>query len=242
MTLLLAALATAALLWGRKRLSGTTLISAWWWALAAAWCIAVVELARVWFAESLSEPTLDAARYAAAAATFCPTMAALGAKRPQDKAWQLVVLSLWSILVLPAAESVFLHSGQAFEIRGARSWFLLGLIVVGAANSLPTRFWLSSLLAAAGQTMLLVDHLPLGIIGGGDRGLLLGLALCVAAIGLAAAGLPARRAQRVPLDRLWLDFRDLFGALWGLRVAERVNASAALYRWNVALSWDGFRS
>jgi hypothetical protein len=240
--LLLASLATLALVFVRRQILGTTLVSAWWWALAATWFIALVEGARVWLGEAISDSTLEAARYAAATATFCPTMAALGAKRPQDKAWQFVVFSLWGILVLPAAEAVFLHPGQGLEIRGARSWFLFALVVVGAANSLPTRFWLSSLLAAAGQTILLVDHLPLGASGVGDRGLLLGLFLCVAALGLAAARFPRDRTERMPLDRLWLDFRDLFGALWGLRVAERVNASAGQGRWKITLSWSGFHS
>ena len=39
--------------------------------------------------------------FAAAMIVFCPAMALLGAKRPQDKPWQLIVLSLWGILALP---------------------------------------------------------------------------------------------------------------------------------------------
>lgn len=58
---------------------------------------------------------------------------------------------------------------------------------------------------------------------------------------LMAVGLPRGAAARSPLDRVWLDFRDAFGVAWGLRVAERLNASAAMYSWPVTLTWQGFR-
>jgi hypothetical protein len=39
---------------------------------------------------------------------------------------------------------------------------------------------------------------------------------------------------------VWRDFRDSFGTVWGLRVMERMNASAKMYDWPVALEWSGF--
>ena len=52
----------------------------------------------------------------------------------------------------------------------------------------------------------------------------------------------ARRTATNRLDRAWLDFRDAFEAVWGLRVCERINASATMYDWPVTLAWRGFRS
>ncbi len=68
----------------------------------------------------------------------------------------------------------------------------------------------------------------------------MGLGLMVADWGLLAAELPPARRDVSPLDRVWLDFRDLYGAAWGLRVMERMNASAAMYGWPVQLTWSGF--
>ena len=72
------------------------------------------------------------------------------------------------------------------------------------------------------------------------RGPQLGLAAIVLAWGLQAAGLPRGKAA-APLDRVWLDFRDAFGVVWSLRVAERVNSTAAMVGWPVTLGWHGFR-
>ncbi len=41
-------------------------------------------------------------------------------------------------------------------------------------------------------------------------------------------------------DRVWTDFRDLFGTVWSLRVMERVNETARLQQWNWELTWSGF--
>jgi len=66
-----------------------------------------------------------------------------------------------------------------------------------------------------------------------------GMALVVLAWWLWAADLPRGRAATDPLSRVWLDFRDDFGAVWGLRVMERMNASSTMYDWPLVLSWSG---
>ncbi|MCO6456862.1 MAG: hypothetical protein J5I93_16310, partial [Pirellulaceae bacterium] len=47
-------------------------------------------------------------------------------------------------------------------------------------------------------------------------------------------------ADRRDRDRVWLDFRDQFGAFWALRVAERMNVALAQQRWPLVLGWSGF--
>lgn len=222
-----------------RRLAGTTLTGTWYWTLASTLAIGVTESllyhtpsTAAWFAP---------VRFAIVTTCFCPLMALLGAKRPQHRAWHFVVLALWAILVLPAAESLVLRHGQMPDVRGARSWFMLALIAVGLVNYLPTRCWLAGLVLAAAQACMLAEFLPM-IRHFQDRGIaLVGFAAWVTALIIMAVVARTRSPRREPLDAVWLDFRDSFGTLWALRVAERINAAAAVSDWPISLSWAGFR-
>jgi hypothetical protein len=167
-------------------------------------------------------------------------MALLGAKRPQDRAWQFIVLSLWAILSLPSFEWMLFGGRQ--EIHAARFAFLLILLGIGLANGLPTRYWPTSLLIGLGQLVLVMpfmmstqDWMPV------ERGPLLAIVAFVAGWSLEAVGWPRATRGRSPWDRLWLDFRDNFGTVRGLRVAERINATSALVGWPVRVGWSGFQ-
>jgi hypothetical protein len=50
------------------------------------------------------------------------------------------------------------------------------------------------------------------------------------------------RSTLMPADRLWLDFRDTFGTLWALRLADRINRAAQQEGWECRLHWRGFAS
>ena len=229
--------AAAGLLLRRAHVRETTLLPAWWWALAA-----IVAWSATEAAAALAGPRpgnwLAPLRLAAIALSFCPVLAVLGAKRPQHAAWSFVVAALWAILALPAAEAFFLQRDQRLEMGDARSWFLWILIFVGPINYVATRQWLASLLLAAGQVLALSEYLPLI-----QRSLFIGqhtVALLVAAAAAVAAR-PPRSGAGSPHDRLWLDFRDLFGLFWSLRLQERVNTVAASSGWPLWLGWFGLQ-
>ena len=228
------------LLHGRSGIRQTTLVPAWWWSLIALWAWSSVEILAA--VAHLTPAWLAPLRYSAVALSFCPMMAVLGAKRPQHAAWSFIVLSLWAILALPAAETFFLQRGQRLEINDARSWFLWLLILLAPVNYLPTRHWLTALLLAAGQVIGLSDYLPLVGRPLFNQNVLAGL--FVASLGLARLMIPrlGNEPQRSSgYDRLWLDFRDAFGLLWALRLQERVNFVAQTNGWDIELSWSGFR-
>src|SRR5262245_57743439 len=83
---------------------GTTLVAPMVWALVAL-LLLVVDAAM-----SSGTDGMEAKFQAiAATATFCPLVSLLGAKRPQHRAWQWIVLSLWAVAALPAIESLIVH-------------------------------------------------------------------------------------------------------------------------------------
>lgn len=228
-----------------RRLRGTTLVGSQGWLGACLVAVAAVEIWLAWSAEPTTASAAELLRYFAATLTFCPLMALLGAKRPQDRAWHFIVASLWVILALPALHVGLLRAGQGLSTPPALAWFMLGLIVIGMLNRLLTPAWISGLLFACGQTSLLAPHLPLlGNVPGVEgypRGLIgLGL-IAVSAVVSWRISRP-RRASAEPLDRLWLEFRDLFGVFWALRLAERVNSAAAVTKSDLVLRWTGFQT
>jgi hypothetical protein len=230
----LALLGLAALFWRQPRLRGTTLVAPWFWSLTSLVSLVGAELAIALWSEPAST-WIGPLRLAAATSTFCPTMALLGAKRPQDRGWQAIVLSLWGILSLPSIEWL-LFGGQT-ELHPARFWFLVILIAVGASNGLGTRYWPSSLLFSGGQILLLTS-----LFSAAPRPWMppVSIAAIVLAWWFEAAQWPRSAHVAQPLDRVWLDFRDAFGVVWALRIIERMNASSRMYAWPVTLTWQGF--
>jgi hypothetical protein len=229
----------AALVYGFRGIRGTTLLAPWWWSVVSLSLVAGGEAA---IAVCRVSETAAAAqwRLAAGAMTFCPLVALLGAKRPQNRAWQFIVFSFWVILALPAAQARLLRPEEPPAVHPLWSWFLVVLMVVGLTNYLPTRFWFAGLLAALGQATFHWQYLPFGSQFAPQQAPLCGLALMSASA--VAAAVLARIPRRIidPLDRLWLDFRDQFGVVWGLRVAERINALAKMSGWDARLGWLGF--
>ena len=229
----------AALARGFRASHGTTLRAPWWWAAGS---LAAVAIGEIVITASGAESTPGAAqlRLAAAATTFCPLVALLGAKRPQDRAWQLIVLSFWVILALPSAQAWLMTPGEPPVMHPLWVGFVMVLAIVGCTNYLPTRFWLAGLLAAVGQLVLHWGQLPLVPQNWAAGAPLCGLGLLAAALVTAAVAARRQLPAHEPLDRLWIDFRDRYGVVWGLRVAERMNATAKLHDWGVILGWNGF--
>jgi len=240
-SLLPAAMAVAMLVAGRARVAGTTLVAPWWWTLASVASIAGVEAA-VHLAVESSYGWRDPLRYAAAMMSLCPMMALLGAKRPQSGPWQFVVLTMWVVLALPAAEWWLFGSGEAREIHWARLALVVILVAVELFNYLPTRFWPSIVLVVGAQLVLVAPYLgmPAGPVPPGMAAPI-GLAIIDGALALVFIGWPRARTADHPLDRVWIDFRDAYGVVWALRVLARANETAGRFGWGLNLTWKGFR-
>jgi len=119
---------------------------------------------------------------------------------------------------------------------------LAGPLVVGVLNYLPTR------LAPAALALLIGCALELAALitsarTGQERPLVLeaGWMAVVFTPWVAYSCLRRGDAGASEFDRLWLDFRNHFGFVWGQRVREQFNRSAANAGWPVVLRWQGLR-
>ena len=129
-------------------------------------------------------------------------------------------------------------SAAGREIHPARGWFLLILITLGTLNYLPTRFGLSSLLWAAGEVALLALTYPVRRCWvGRGRGSPWDCSWRPwRSPGCEVVAPPAK----IPWIVCGADFRDSYGAVWAMRIAERVNTAAAEQGWGQRLDWSGF--
>lgn len=159
----------------------------------------------------------------------CPIVAVLGARRPQNRIWPLVVISLLVILILPKAPNLLGQSDRQLA-HSVWKWFFAGLLLVGWSNYLPTRLMLATTLwCLPGLSWVCSDAVHWSLIF---------------APGLAGAVgvLSAKRwsARSTGWNVVWRDFRTLYGAVWALRVEERTHALAESLDAGVALDWWGF--
>jgi hypothetical protein len=216
----------------------STLMIPWAWCVG---CFALVVLT-CGYAAFVPAPerssTFLAIQFAAASGTLCPIVALVGAKRPQHSAWSFVVLALWFILALPAAEVIFLNRGQELEINSIRSWFLWVLLAAELSTFAATRYAVGILLLVAGQIVWLHPWLPLFPRWETLQDMREPIGLALVSFATVTAWLVSLRPTRTTnkFDRLWYDFRDTFGLFWALKLAGKQAG------WDFDLGWTGFRT
>jgi hypothetical protein len=222
---------------------GTTLAAPAGWAVAAVVALASAEAWLAW----RGPQGASLVRYAAACGTLCPLMAVLGAKRPQDRGWQWIVVSLWAVLLVPLFQSLAIGSRNSLALQPVWQGVAWCLLAMGLLNYLPTRNVAAAVLAVCGQWLLLAEQL--GGDGVSDPPRRVALALCLMlAGGMLAAGAARKRAANRKssglndANRRWNRFRDGWGAFWALRVMQRLNQSAELGVAPLRLQWSGWEA
>lgn len=229
-------IATVVCLWGWRGARGTTLAGPWAWAVFSLVALTIYALAAAF--SDAHAPAAVHLRYLAGLTTLAPFVALLGAKRPQDRAWQLVVASLLGLLAFQDFRTWSLDPTLPPLPHAAWCWLVGGFVGMQFLNYLPTRYAPAACLACWGQVCSLGPCFR--IVPGEVRPVWLALPLLSASIVLVA--LLSRCRSTSGEQRLWTDFRDLYGVLWTLRVAERINAISAEKRLPVRLAWHGFQA
>ena len=169
--------------------------------------------------------------YLAATATLCPVVALLGAKKPQNRAWQWIVGALWLIFSLPALTAVTYGHTQ-LELGSIWIGLIVILILLQIMNYLATRYFFSAVLIASAQITLLLDCKAITLdansiwimryawFSSTTIAVLLLLLANVAALLLTPRKLKtSQRGDRG--NDLWQEFSQRYGLLWSRRVADR---------------------
>jgi hypothetical protein len=208
----------------------TSLFQAMNWTIAA-W----VAWGGMMAADLTTGPTADnpTASYVALCLTGCAGVAVLGARRPGVGAWNFVLVGLLAVMLLPLAEQLLI---QGPALGPLRIFFLVATVAVGLVNYLPTRLAPAALLvglACAIHILTLTDQL--------EPDPALSWLLLAVAPWVAFARWRLRPLPPSEFDKIWLDFRDRFGFLWGQRMREQFNRAAANAGWPVILRWQGLR-
>jgi hypothetical protein len=199
--------------------AATTLRHSLTWS-AAAWT--------AWLLACATESNL--ATYLALSLSACAGIAVLGARRPGVGAWNFVVAGLLAVFLLPVAQGF-----GAPRIETVQLIFLGATLAVPVLNYLPTRLGPALLLTGLGCAAELARLSGARFVEWQDAA----APFCIAAGPW--AGLLARRGHRTrsAVDRLWLEYRDRFGFVWGQRAREQFNRAAANAGWAVRLRWNG---
>jgi len=220
----------------------TTLVSAarWAWVAAGVWAI-------TWYLEQfqfLTSSLREHLWYASAVLALCPAITVLGSRRPGTRVWTwfitipMILALTWPVLTLWL---------QGSDLRGLHleTPQLVGyglVLIMGTGNYIGTRYTLPAFLYAGGNALIVFSSSQVWPRSGWGRDeAQVGATGLVAAAVLLAAFLGRRRAPAADrFDRLWADFFDQFGIVWGRRIQDRINHVAAHENWPVRLGLTGF--
>jgi hypothetical protein len=239
MACLIGLAATTVCLRAWHTLRGTTLTAPCAWAAISLALVTCAVGASAVFGDPSRKNWAAHVDYLAGVTTISPFVALLGAKRPQDRAWQLIVAALLGLLAFQDFRAWTIDPSLTPTPHAAWRWLTTGLVVMQLLNYLATRHAAAVCLAFAGQVCLLGDNLMLVPVDYAKR-MPYGLVLISAGV-LVAILRERRRRGGGDAESAWLEFRDRYGALWALRVAERVNAVALQQHSPFRLRWSGFR-
>jgi hypothetical protein len=236
------ALAWRTILEARRAVRATTLQSAWLWCVCA-FALWTVSWAIDQGLQVASSSVADHLWYASAVLALCPPIAVLGSRRPGIRVWTwFIQFPLLLVLGWPVL-SLWL---QGSDVRGLQLEtpqvvaFLL-VLVMGAGNYCGTRFTLPILGYAAACAILVVSSSVSCPIWLADRwwARLMATGLLVTAVLIASRSGPQDTTTTNRFDRLWLDFFDTFGVVWGCRIQHRVSFIAENEEWPARLERYG---
>ena len=226
----------------RRSMRGTTLTtSASWGILVAVVWTAAWSLSALGFADS--PEVQDQLWYWAAVVSLVPPIAVLGAKRPGSEAWNFFVLvPLVLVLGWPALTVWTAQGPGALRVETPVLIGFVLVLVMGCGNYIATRLAFPALWYALSVVLVLAPCSTVsagsGVSAGGYR--LAGVVSLLLAVGGGGWMVLRPPLQENGPNRVWHDFREMFGIVWMKRAMDRINAEFAEHeQWPARLGTDG---
>lgn len=188
-------------------------------------------------------PWMGRFTYLSTLASLAALLSVLNARTPGAGVWALLMAMLVVVFLIPWLE----EPGRFRQAQGLRllrldaPWTIFFILVAGTGvtNYLPTRYGPAALILGLGYALEYLSLTRPDWSSDARAAAWSGFSWSLAA----AVWTAYLRAGRVrggdPLSSTWLWFRDHWGVVWGLRIAERFNKSAELSRWSCRLGWFG---
>jgi hypothetical protein len=220
---------------------------------AAAWAI--------WFQVSLTVATIatlfkdhvppgirDQLWYLSAVSALCPFVAVLGARRGRLLEWSvfivlpLIIVLEWSAL----AQWTRCWNGQRLALEGPTliGYGLVMLMCLGTYFFKASRFSGAAIFWTSSWSLFVMANLMSPDWKGRDENLPKDI-LIVAILQLMFWGIVVvaakNGAQQFGWNRVWMDYRDWFGAAWAARFSARVNEVAERDQWPWRLTHAGWQ-
>ena len=226
----------------RRGVRGTTLTT------TAHWGIGVAVLWEVaWCCSVFVSPDRTALQnqlwYWTAVVSLIPPIAVLGAKRPGSEAWNFFVLiPLALVLGWPALTVWTSHGPGALQVETPVLMGFVLVLVMGCGNYIATRLAFPALLYALSVVLVLAPCSTVtaatGVPAEGFRGA--GVASLLLLVWLARTILRQPSTLANGPERVWNDFREMFGIVWMKRALDRINEEfAEREQWPARLGTDG---
>lgn len=224
-----------------KSIRGTTLESAWRWGWSG-----LVLWAVAWGCELLLAKVpsglLDQMWYAVALMLQAGLVSVLGAKRPVSRVYTwFVTVPMLLVLGWPALYA-WSKGWPPVPLRLVTPALLAcGVVaIMGLGNYIGTRFLISAICLGGALACLILpysgwsaDLVPSASACRFRATLLAGLAILWPAV------IAPTRQRITPWDRVWCDFINSFGIVWGRRLQDRFNDTASKSHWGVKLDFYG---
>ena len=226
----------------RLGLRGTTLTTTANWAIftSIVWTVAAILSA---FVYSESPAIQDQLWYWTAVVSMVPPIAVLGAKRPGSEAWNFfVLLPLVFVLGWPAL-TVWTTAGPgALRVESPVLIGFVLVLVMGCGNYIATRLAFPALMYASGVVLILAPSSTASAKFGMSTEMFRWIGTVVMLLGAQWSGYLIRKCnnEKSGPDRVWNDFREMFGIVWMKRAMDRVNEEfAEREQWPARLGTDG---